>query len=216
MMSNDFKMRHAKLSDLERLLELEVICWSPHLRSDANLITSRISTFPSGQYVLEVCGEVCGVLYTQRVSSVEALRAGKHESQLSLHDPLGPVWQLVSINVDVKKAPNGALHIREHAIQVAKSDPTVSCLAAMTRCSRFQTHTHTHTQRGTEERGTEKGVIGQGPDADKDKDRAELEKEYLDYVFALRDPTIFFHSQGRKQLFFLFFFIFTFFSFSLC
>jgi hypothetical protein len=171
----EIKIREAEIGDLVSLLKLEDCCWREHLRSSANVIVHRINSFKHGQFVLEVNGEVCGVLYTQRVQCLEALKKCTYQQQHELHDAFGKYWQLLCINIDVKKVANGAYLIRQHAMGVAKSDASVVAVIAMTRCSKFNEYISLTR-------------------------KVNSIQNYLCYVHENKDPTIFFHRQGTLNL----------------
>lgn len=93
-------IRNAKLSDIPALLVLEDKCWDAHLRASAEIIANRITSYSEGQYVCEMNGNVCGVLYTQKISSIDDLRAGCFANQSKLHSASGNIIQLLSIGAD--------------------------------------------------------------------------------------------------------------------
>jgi hypothetical protein len=92
-------VRNAKPSDLEALVEIEKLCWSEKLQASSDVIMQRISTNSKNQFVVEKDGVVCGVLYTQRIKTIEELESGTFETQSNLHDPSGPIIQLCAIAV---------------------------------------------------------------------------------------------------------------------
>ena len=95
----DYVVRHAAGKDLERLCELESLCWQ-HTRTPKEQIHARLQTYPQGQFVLEKDGEVLGVIYSQRIASVDALMACRADDVHRLHDPSGSIIQLLAVNVD--------------------------------------------------------------------------------------------------------------------
>ncbi|MCU1348580.1 MAG: Mycocerosate synthase, 6-deoxyerythronolide-B synthase, partial [Acidobacteria bacterium] len=95
----DYIVRHAAVSDLERLCELEKLCWQ-HTRTPKRQIRARLQKYPQGQFVLEKNGEVLGVIYSQRIASTELLATRIAANVHELHDPSGPIVQLLAVNVD--------------------------------------------------------------------------------------------------------------------
>ena len=92
-------IRTANIDDLPCLLEIESLSWVEPLRASAAIIANRISTYPSGQFVVEVDGKVRGVLYTQRIQNVDEMCRLGFNSQAALHTPTGKYVQLLAINV---------------------------------------------------------------------------------------------------------------------
>ncbi|MBZ5509455.1 MAG: SDR family NAD(P)-dependent oxidoreductase, partial [Acidobacteriia bacterium] len=95
----DYVIRHATEADLERLCQLERLCWQ-HTRTSKTQIRSRLQQYPQGQFVLEKEGKVLGVIYSQRIASTEALMTCNAAEVHKLHQPLGPIIQLLAVNID--------------------------------------------------------------------------------------------------------------------
>ncbi|HEU4887433.1 MAG TPA: SDR family NAD(P)-dependent oxidoreductase [Thermoanaerobaculia bacterium] len=98
-MKRDYIVRHAIENDLERLVELEDLCWQ-HTRTSARQIRSRLETYPQGQFVLEREGKVLGVIYSQRIATADALATRTAADVHELHDPSGSTVQLLAVNID--------------------------------------------------------------------------------------------------------------------
>ncbi|MGZ5445522.1 MAG: SDR family NAD(P)-dependent oxidoreductase [Thermoanaerobaculia bacterium] len=95
----DYVVRHATEGDLERLEELETLCWH-HTRTSREQIRARLQTYPQGQFVLEKDGRVLGVLYSQRIADVDGLTGITAADVHQLHDPSGAIVQLLAVNID--------------------------------------------------------------------------------------------------------------------
>ncbi len=95
----EYTIRHAGAGDLERLCELEKLCWQ-HTRTPKKLIRARLQKYPEGQFVLERDGAVLGVVYSQRIASVDGLDRCTAADVHTLHDPSGSTVQLLAVNVD--------------------------------------------------------------------------------------------------------------------
>ena len=163
-------IRPAQLADLPALLALEKICWTENLQTSKSAILERIRTDPEGQFVLENSGEVCGVLYTQRVKDFnDVIDCCDHSNLHQFQDAEGEILQLISINCDTQKFPNGAIILRNHVKCQAEASNSIKAIMAMTRCSRF------NQEGGNED-------------------------NYEEYVHSLKDPTIFFHAQGGAKV----------------
>ena len=83
--------------------------WPHPLRGlAASAIAQRISRYPSGQLILvDSAGKVMGSLYTQRINSLDALQGRSFNEAIELHADGGPIWQLVSIQVQSSQAARG-------------------------------------------------------------------------------------------------------------
>ena len=92
-------MRHSGRADLPDLLALEEACWSAPLRAPAAALEARIADHPAQHFVLELDGQVVGVVYTQRMASIDSLRAARFDDLTSLAVADGPVMQLLGMNV---------------------------------------------------------------------------------------------------------------------
>ena len=92
-------IRNATSADLPSLMAIEELSWKPHLRASVDTIRHRLSSYPEGQFIVEVDGVVKGVLYTQRIRDVDEMTGRGFEGQASLHDPAGEIIQLLAINV---------------------------------------------------------------------------------------------------------------------
>lgn len=167
-------IREVEERDLTALLRLEELCWKEHLRATAKTIKERVKLFKQGQFVLDVDGEVCGVLYTQRVNDLELLKQSNYQDNPALHVANGKYWQLLCINIDPKRVANGAFLIRQFVLEQAKRDELVSAVVAMTRCSAFTNFA-------------------------KAAPKSKSFDDYIHYVHSKKDPTIFFHCQGLEN-----------------
>jgi len=99
LVKRDYLVRHATLEDLERLCELEKLCWA-HTRTQKKQIRARLRTYPEGQFVLEKNGVVLGVVFSQRIVSESAIDGRTAADVHALHDPSGSVIQLLAVNID--------------------------------------------------------------------------------------------------------------------
>jgi hypothetical protein len=166
-------VRSARLGDVDHLVEIEEMCWVPHLRTSREVILGRIMNYPEGQYVLDNGGKAYGVLYSQRINSVDSLLQGKYQTQTGLHDPRGSIIQLLAIAVNFRAMPgNIATFLRDAVKASAESDGTVQHVVAMTRCSRFVQLSN----------------------------NSILQADYHDLVSSAKDPTIFFHVSGGAEV----------------
>jgi acyl transferase domain-containing protein/enoyl-CoA hydratase/carnithine racemase/acyl carrier protein len=99
LVRRDYVIRHATEGDLERLCELERLCWR-HTRSPKKQIQARLRIHPAGQFVIERSGKVLGVIYSQRIASKDALLTRRAGNVHELHQASGPIVQLLAVNID--------------------------------------------------------------------------------------------------------------------
>lgn len=131
-----FIIRLAKVNDVEQLLLIEKECWK-HLQSDRNELIRRLKNSSNDQFVAEIQGKVVGVMYTQRLLSIELLKEqANFETQTNYHDPSGTILQLLGVAVLPEYASlNISLLLRDFVLLLAKSSSDIQSVIAMTRCS---------------------------------------------------------------------------------
>jgi acyl transferase domain-containing protein/NADPH:quinone reductase-like Zn-dependent oxidoreductase/acyl carrier protein/ribosomal protein S18 acetylase RimI-like enzyme len=139
--SRDYRIRHAGMRDLAALEVLEERCWAPGLRTSMEALESRLSAYPEGQFVLEVEGQVAGVIYSQRIESAESLRGVTAQDVLSLHRADGPVAQLVAANVlPEQQQRNLGDQLLEFMLQRCRFTPGIDSVVAVTLCKDYHKH----------------------------------------------------------------------------
>ena len=164
-------LRSATQADVKELLEIEAKCWSEELRTEREIIESRIARYPEGQFVVEHNGKVKGVLYTQRIKATADLVNGKYSSQFQLHNATGNTVQFLAIAVD-KSLKGAGVFLRDSALKVLNGDETVIDVVAMSRCSGFKKSSNGKNQFAA----------------------------YEKHVLGLKDPTIHFHVSGGAEV----------------
>lgn len=95
----DYCVRHARIDDLNDLIELEKLCWKPSIQSSRDDLLRRLTNYPDGQFVLVFEKKNIGVIYSQRISNSEALYHTNSENVSSLHINEGEIVQLLAINI---------------------------------------------------------------------------------------------------------------------
>ncbi|MCP4457815.1 MAG: polyketide synthase, partial [Cytophagales bacterium] len=98
----DYIIRHGTTKDLKTLYQLEKLCWKKELQISDSQIKARIEKYPQGQFVLEMGGEVLGVIYSQRIESTEKLQGETFLNVQRLHNEQGEVVQFLALNVHPK------------------------------------------------------------------------------------------------------------------
>ena len=97
---HEYTVRFARMTDIDALERLEDLCWVPPLRTPRQGLSARIEGFPQGQFVLELGGEVKGVIYSQRIRDEADIARCTMDDVHRLHDPDGDVVQLLAVNID--------------------------------------------------------------------------------------------------------------------
>ncbi len=99
LQDRQYRVRRALGSDLDRLCELEKLCWQ-HTRASRQRIRERIQKYPDGQFVLEKDGRLLGVVYSQRIEDPCVLDDCNASIVHKLHRDSGRIIQLLAINID--------------------------------------------------------------------------------------------------------------------
>ena len=173
-------MRPISDHDLEDIMLHEKRCWSANLFPKKGTVEVYLEHFPSGQWVACYNNKIIGTLFSQRISSIDLLLSGSFECETNHHTVDGALLQICSIAVD-RDMPHGniACLLRDYVFESCRnlSEHRISKIVAMTRCRSFET-------------------IEIPPDAS----HTEMSALYEKYVFAGRDPTIFFHLSGGAKI----------------
>jgi acyl transferase domain-containing protein/enoyl-CoA hydratase/carnithine racemase/acyl carrier protein/SAM-dependent methyltransferase/ribosomal protein S18 acetylase RimI-like enzyme len=133
----DYVVRHAIEEDLERLHELEKLCWR-HTRTPKQQIRTRLEKYPQGQFVVEKAGEVLGVIYSQRITAVDELAKCDAASVHQLHDASGAIVQLLAVNIDPAAQASGyGDQLLEFMLQRCALVAGVTQVVGVTLCKNF-------------------------------------------------------------------------------
>ncbi|OCQ18834.1 hypothetical protein A7985_22730 [Pseudoalteromonas luteoviolacea] len=133
----DYIIRHPVATDIDRLVELEELCWKHSQISRAQLLR-RVVDNPRGQFVLEKAGKVLGVVYSQRIKEVQQIYRCQAHNVHELHDPSGEVVQLLAINVDPQWQSYGyGDQLLEFILQVGSVMNGVKRLVGVTLCKKY-------------------------------------------------------------------------------
>ncbi len=155
----EYTVRFARPADIDSLERLEDLCWIPPLRSSRDSLLARIQAFPQGQFVLELGGEVKGVIYSQRIHDEAELSRHDMDNVHRLHDPAGSVVQLLAVNID-PDSQNLACgdQLLEFMLQRSSLQQGVKKIVAVTLCKNFSA-----------EQGLSFGEYVAGPGKDRDR-----------------------------------------------
>ncbi|HET8888130.1 MAG TPA: type I polyketide synthase, partial [Candidatus Angelobacter sp.] len=149
----DYIVRHATESDLARLCELEELCWR-HTQTPSEQIRSRLRQYPQGQFVLEKDGQVLGVIYSQRIASADALTTCNAADVHRLHQPSGPIVQLLAVNIDPQSQDAGyGDQLLEFMLQRCSLMTGVKRVVGVTLCKNYDSATGQSFERYIQQSG---------------------------------------------------------------
>src|SRR6266508_1765833 len=133
----DYVIRGATEADLERLCQLEKLCWR-HTRTPKKQILARLQKYPQGQFVLEKEGKTLGVIYSQRITSTDALMTRTAADVHELHQESGPIIQLLAVNIDPQAQDLGyGDQLLEFMLQRCSLIPGVKQVVGVTLCKNY-------------------------------------------------------------------------------
>ncbi len=133
-----YKIRHPHLSDLPALINLEAKCWPEHLRVSADEIQRRLELFPNGHCLLEIDEKIVGIIYSQKISSVNVLETASYQNISSLHTDEGSIIQLLSLNILPEMQDQGLGDIlREFMLQWCTLKGGITGVVGVTRCKNY-------------------------------------------------------------------------------
>lgn len=155
----DYLVRYAAEGDLDRLCELEKLCWQ-HTRTPKQRIRARLQKYPQGQFVLERTGRVLGVIYSQRIADVDALDEANATNVHRLHHDAGSNIQLLAINVDPDAQNFGyGDQLLEFMLQRCGLVAGVDRVVAVTLCKDFDANGAHSMDRYIQLQGNEQDAV---------------------------------------------------------
>lgn len=137
----DYLVRHACQDDLPVLSELEEKCWPQALRTPVEALSQRIGLYPQGQFVLVLGGAVVGVIYSQRIASVDSLAGMNAGTVANAHRDDGVLVQLLAVNVQPMLQSRGlGNELLEFMLQRCGVMNGVEGVVGITLCKKFRAH----------------------------------------------------------------------------
>src|SRR5262249_17902912 len=131
-----YRIRLASPEDFGALLALERECWPEGLQYAEAALHTR--TLREGAYVLDVNGDVAGVLYVQRISGPVVLRGCRREELDRLYDPHGSTVQLMGLSVRPALRVTGVGdQFLTFYLGVCELRPEIDTVVGVTRCVSF-------------------------------------------------------------------------------
>ncbi|WP_160717059.1 SDR family NAD(P)-dependent oxidoreductase [Chitinophaga solisilvae] len=154
----NYTVRYARPEDLPALIALEAANWAEHLCTPAAVVHKRLEIYPEGQLVLEMDGEISGVIYSQRIMQVQELQTTTIDAVDDLHQKDGHIIQLMGLYILPRKQyMNLGDQLLEFMLQLCSLLPGVETVAGITRCKDYEQHQgtayadyiHLRNDRGT-------------------------------------------------------------------
>nr|WP_179123747.1 pyridoxal phosphate-dependent aminotransferase family protein [Cylindrospermopsis raciborskii] len=133
-----YKISHAYLSDLPALVDLEVKCWPENLRASTHEIRRRLELNPQGNLVLIIEDQIIGAIYSQTITSTEALENVKYAQVPTLHTPQGSVIQLLALNILPEFQARGlGNELRDFMLYYCTLKGGIESVVGVTRCRNY-------------------------------------------------------------------------------
>lgn len=131
-------IRSATLKDLPLLRQIEDSNWSEELRIPQNQIKEWIQKYPEGQLVIQSEEGLEGIVYSQRIFSIEPLRTIQSDQVHTLFDRSGPIIQLIAlfIKTEMQHSSMGG-QLLEFVLNKAAVTAGVTHVTGLTRCVNF-------------------------------------------------------------------------------
>jgi len=134
-----YRIRPAEPGDAAALTALEGACWAAPLRTPGETLMRRVSRYPAGQLAVVAEERVVGVIYSQRLADAGAIDGATMDDVDGLHDPLGPLVQLLAINIDPGFQDRGlGDQLLEFMLTYRGLQPEIREVVAVTLCREYR------------------------------------------------------------------------------
>lgn len=137
--------RQAMLDDAPAMAAVDALSWPPALAVPEETVRARIRSYPQGQQVVLVDGELAGVSSAQRIT--ESFLAAHSDSYDAVtdcdrftasHDPAGEIYELVGVGVNPAfRGLNLGRRLVDRQIAFARSLPGVRRIVGFTRPAKY-------------------------------------------------------------------------------
>jgi hypothetical protein len=134
----EYRVRYAHHEDLATLWRLEERCWAPNLRTPIAELRRRISEHPQGQFVLEWQNKVVGVIYSQRIASINSIAGLTSKTIGQAHQEDGALVQLLALNIMPSQSQQLGDALLEFMLQRCSVIRGVEGVITNTLCKGFQ------------------------------------------------------------------------------
>jgi len=153
----NYQIRYASYQDWQQLELLEQLCWPVELQTSSAELISRIQNYQQGQFVLELNGQVVGVIYSQRIASQNTVLAMTADTVARFHDPNGSFVQLLGLNIlpEMQNKQLGS-QLLEWMLQCCSVMNGIDGVLGVTLCKNYHLHSeqkladyiHNHDENG--------------------------------------------------------------------
>ncbi len=137
----EIRFRHPQLEDLPALIELEQHCWPAKIAMTESILRNRVSQNPEDHIVVEVEGEVVGVIYSQPIRNDADLFEQRGDTVQNLYDPSGKVIQLLALNIFPERQAAGlGDDLLEFMLLWRSLQPGIQKVVGVTRWAHYVHH----------------------------------------------------------------------------
>ncbi|KPA15487.1 polyketide synthase family protein [Candidatus Magnetomorum sp. HK-1] len=155
-----YNIRHPNEKDLDALLKVEKDCWPKHLRASPDMISQRISKYPDGNCVFEVDGRIMGVIYSQRINSIEEISKISIENASSIHSDFGSTIQFLSISILPEARHFGpGDQLLEYMLQYSALKSDVDYILAVSLCKNYNQYSYMSMEKYIKKRNSHNELI---------------------------------------------------------
>jgi ribosomal protein S18 acetylase RimI-like enzyme len=134
----DYIIRRGNITDLDLLYQLEQRVLQPELRAGYINLKKRLINYSDGIYILEKENILVGVIYTQRISFINAVDQMTYETLENFYDPDGNIIQLLSILIAPEfQGFSYAKELLEFALLHSFVKENVKSVIGVSRCSSY-------------------------------------------------------------------------------
>ena len=114
-------IRNANLNDLDRISDIEVLCFPPAEKASFDSLKKRIEAFPESFFVAESDGKIIGFINGCGTNSLVIY--DELFSDITCHDPQGKILAIFGLDVIPEYRKKGiATQLMEHFILAAKKN----------------------------------------------------------------------------------------------
>src|SRR5947209_1895927 len=155
----NYIVRHATKEDMERLWQLEQLCWQ-HTQTPKDKICSRLERYPQGQFVLEKEGKILGVIYSQRIARMDELASCNAANIDKLHQERGVIIQLLAVNIDPQaQDSNYGDQLLEFMLQRCSLVTGVEAVVGVTLCKKYDFASDRPFEQYIQQQGSEQDPV---------------------------------------------------------
>ncbi|MCP4215388.1 MAG: KR domain-containing protein, partial [bacterium] len=139
----NYSVRYATENDMPILEKLEQACWGSAMATPTTVLRKRLGQNPKGNLVIEMEGQVVGVVYSQCISAMEDLKTVSADNVHKLHDENGKIIQLLSLNILPSfQDRNLGDHLLEFILQLCTLRSEIDSVVGVTRCKDYIKHSN--------------------------------------------------------------------------